>query len=335
MHSQLLTIAILAACGTLTAQASSASTSFDANGVGCQSNGLITGGVVVGATFDASYDRSTGVLDLTVENTTPVVSGEATATITLIHFNLPPGAITGATLISQTGISGAAPNYSLTFDANTSAGQNPNKLGCLGTFSIELDNGLGSKGAIANAAATNISTPGPVIGPVTFSIQLTGPGANGIDAESVLASFSTNANVQTNVGLKFQGGGVGGQESGFVGADDECRTALYTVGNTSPGGQFDLCVTGEDGCHACIWVSTSPGPTQVGSITVPIGLPLTSAFDLGNFGLNGAGNVFCIPYVVPNNPALSGTSFYAVNVTYNALNLAGYDFSEPYEVMIH
>ncbi len=336
MSRHLLLLTILVATGTLCAQTSTASTTIDANGVGCQSpNGLITGGVAVGATFDVSYDASTGVLDVTVDNTTPIVAGEATATITRIHFNLPPGAITGATLLGQTGSGGATPAFSMSFDADTSAAPNPNGLGCLGDSSIALDNGNGSQGAIANAAAPNISTPNPVMGPVTFSIQLSGPGAGGIDAEAILASYATNANVDTNVGMKFQGGGIGGQESGFVGPDDLCRTALYTAGSTTPGGSFDLCVTGGYGCHACVWVSPTAGPTTVGGVTVPIGLPIAAAYDLGNFGLGGAGNVFCISYSVPNNPGLSGFTFYAVNITYNALNLTSYSFSSPIEIVIN
>lgn len=336
MRIPLLLASLLAATGTLTAQTSTASTVINQDGVGCQfGNGWITGTVTVGADIDVSYDAATGLLDVTVENTTPIVAGQANATITEIHFNLPPGAITGATLVNQIGTGGATPNFTLSFDADTATAPNPNGVGCLGDFNISLDNGIGSQGAIANAAAPNINTPNPVLGPVTFTIQLTGPGASGVNAEAVLATISQGANLPTNVGMKFQGGGIGGQESGFVGACDFCRTAMYTTGDRSPGGQFDICVTGGFGCHACVWVSATAGPTTVGNITVPIGLPIAAAFTLGNFGLGGAGTSFCVPVSVPNNPQLSGFTFYAVNVTYNALNVVDYSFSQPIEIVIN
>ena len=331
-----LIVPLLAASAPLLAQSSSASATIDATDVGCQSsNGLITGGVAVGATFDVTYDQGTGVLDVTVGNTTPVVAGESTAVITDVLFNLPPGAITSATLLSQTGSGGASPGYSLSFDADTSASPNTNSLSCLGDFNIFLDNGAGNTGGIANAAATTLSSSNPVTGPVTFSIQLAGPGAGGITAEAVLASFSTNANVQTNVGMKFQGGGFGGQESGVVGARENCRTAVYTTGNTAPGGQFDLCVTSGTGCHASLWLSLVHGPAVVRPYTIAIGLPLAAALDLGNLGLGGAGSGLCISFTLPNNPALSGLTIYATNLTYNALNPTGINFSPAFELVVN
>ncbi len=331
-----LIASLLAASAPLLAQSSSALATIDATDVGCQSsNGLITGGVAVGATFDVTYDQGTGVLNVTVDNTTPVVAGESTAVITDVMFNLPPGAITSATLLSQAGSGGASPGYSLSFDADTSASPNANSLSCVGDFNVFLDNGSGNAGGIANAAATNLSTSNPVTGPVTFSIQLAGPGAGGITAEAVLASFSTNANVQTNVGMKFQGGGVGGAESGVVGSREECRTAVYATGNTAPGGQFDLCVTGGTGCHACLWLSLVAGPTIVGPYTIPVGLPLAAAFSLGNLGLGGTGNATCVSFVLPNNPALSGLTIYATNLTYYAPNPTGIDFSPAFELVVN
>jgi hypothetical protein len=162
--------------------------------------------VTPGAGITFAYDQSTGVLSVTIDNTTPVVAGEATATISEVHFNLPPGAVTGAVLANQTGAGGATPAFTLSFDADTAAAPNPNGAGCLGNFNVTL-----SGGAIANAAA---------------------------------------------------------------------------------------------------WT-------------------------LGNFGLAGAGNSFCIPVNVPNNPQLSGFTFHVVNITYNALNVVDYSFSAPLEIVIN
>jgi hypothetical protein len=328
--STLLAVSLLAAT-PLVAQTSTASTVITHDGVGCQyGNGWLTNYVTPGAGITFAYDQSTGVLSVTIDNTTPVVAGEATATISEVHFNLPPGAVTGAVLANQTGAGGATPAFTLSFDADTAAAPNPNGAGCLGNFNVTL-----SGGAIANAAATNVATANPTIGPVTFSIQLTGPGTDGIDAEAAIATISQNATIATNVAATFQDGGVTGTDAGISGACDFCRTAMYTTGSRTPGGQFDICVSGGYGCHACVWVSATAGPTTVGNETIPIGLPIAAAWTLGNFGLAGAGNSFCIPVNVPNNPQLSGFTFHVVNITYNALNVVDYSFSAPLEIVIN
>lgn len=334
MNTHIVFTALLTA-SALTAQSTTAATTIDTGSVGCQATpGLLTGDVAVGATATVTYDSSTGELQLDVTNDTPIIAGEATAVITDICFNLPAGAITGASLINQVGSGGATPAFTLSFDADTGAAPNPNSTACLGNFNICLDAGNGVMGAIANPAATNVTAPNTVTGPVTFTIQLTGPGTSGITAESILATISQGGSTATNFGMKFQAAGVGGNESGFVGANDECRTAVYLDNTPVVGGNFNLCVTGGYGCHACLWVSATPGPTMVGNITVPIGLPIAAAYGLGNFGLGGVGNSVCVPFSVPNTPMMSGFTFYAVNITYNALNLNGYAFSDPFTITV-
>lgn len=329
-------LATLLTLAPLAAQNSSAQTTINRFGLGCQGNlGYLTNNVEIRATATAQYNSATGELQLLINNTTPIVAGEATATISEIHFNLPAGAVTGATLTNQVGSGGATPAFTLSFDADTASAPSSNSAGCLGDYNVTLATGPGSQGGIANPNATNISTPNPVTGPVTFTMQLTGPGTSGIDAEAIIATISQGGPTSTNVTMKFQGGGVGGQESGYVGSCDECRTALYTVGQTSVGSSFDLCVTGGYGCHACVWVSGSAGPSVVGGITIPIGLPIAAAYTLGNFGLGGTGNSVCVPVSVPNNTQLVGFEFHAVNITYNALNLQGYQFSDPFTVTIN
>jgi len=330
------TLATLLTVSTLAAQNTSATTTIDITSIGCQATpGLLTGDVAVGATATVDYNSATGELQLTIANDTPIVAGEATATITEIYLNLPAGSVTGATLGNQVGSGGATPNFSMSFDGDTAVAPNPNSTACLGNFNLCLDSGNGSMGAIANPLATNVSTPNPVTGPVTLTIQLTGPGTAGITAESILSTISQGGSQATTVGMKFQGAGLGGQESGFVGANDECRTAIYVNGPTAPGSTFELCVTGGYGCHACLWVSPTPGPSVAGGITVPIGLPIAGAYGLGNFGLGGAGNSLCVPFSVPNSPLMSGFQFYAVNITFNALNLSGYHFSDPFTITIN
>ena len=335
MRTTLAILTSLLAAATLSAQGSSASTTINHNGLGCQGlGGRLTGGVVVNTIVSMSYDKATAVLQVSVNNNTPIVAGESTATVSEVHLNFPNGAVTGVTLNNQTGSGGATPAFTLSYDADSAAAPNPNAAGCLGDFNVMLTSGANGAGGIANPAATNIATANPVTGPVTFELQLTGPGTTGIDAEAIIATISQGSPSATNVALKFDGGGVQGQESGYVGSCDECRTSIYTVGQTAIGSTFDLCATGGFGCHACIWISATPGPTVLQGITIPVGLPIAAAWTLGNFGIGGTGNYDCIQVPVPNNTQLQGFEFYVANVTYNALNLQGYGFSPSFTVRI-
>ena len=118
---------------------------------------------------------------------------------------------------------------------------------------------------------------------------------------------------------KFQAAGFRGEESGFVGSGGECRTAVYTVGTPSLGETIDICITGGTGCHACLWLSTTAGPTSVGAFTIPIGFPIISDFDFGNLGLAGLSNPFCFSVTIPNNPALIDLPIYLTNLTFDSL----------------
>lgn len=331
MKKELLaSIAFTLVLASANAQTSTASATIDNTGYGCQNaNATLTGGAPAAAVVDLSYDQSTHVLSMTVTNTTPLVAGEATATISDVYFNVPSGAITSATLLTQTGSGGATPGFTLTF---TAAGTS---VACLGTYKIQLDSGTGAQGGIANAAAPLITTPNPVTGPVTFDIELSGPGADGISAGSILASSSMNGLNGSSIGMKFQGGGLGGIESGLLGSGRECVTSVYTVGATSPGQTFDLCVNGDFGCHACLWLSLTPGPVTVGSFDIPIGLPIVAAFTFGNFGFAPHGTEICVPVSVPNNPAVSGFTFYATNVTFDAFNPTAITFSPAATITIN
>ena len=336
IHRTALVASLLAAAAA--GQSSSAATLVNHDGVGCQGfGGRLTNGVPAGGTGTYLYDASTGVLELTIENTTPPWPGQSTATISEIFLNVPPGAVTGATLTNQVGSGGATPSFSLSFDADTSTAPNPNTADCLGDFNISLTTGL-LGGGIANPAASTIGTPNPVLGPVTFTIQLTGPGIGTIDAESFLAASSVSASpttVATNFALRFDGGGPNSQDYGYSGSCDLCRTSVYVVGQPAIGQTFDICVTGGYACHACVWLSATPGPSVAGPYTVPIGLPIAAAYTLGNFGLGNAGNSLCISFTVPNNALLRGFEFYTSNVTYYALNVQGFGFSPARKITIN
>lgn len=335
MRKTLAVLATLLASTTLAAQTSYASTTINYNGLGCQGlGGRLTNGVVVNSIVSMSYDKATQILQVTVNNDTPIVAGESTATVSEVHINFPNGSVTGATLTNQTGAGGATPNFTMSFDADTGVSPNPNIAGCLGYFNVTLSAGPNGAGGIANPQATNIVAANPVLGPATFELQLSGPGTSGIDAEAIIATISQGSLDATNVALRYEGGGAQGQDVGYVGSCDECRTSIYTVGQTAIGQTFDLCATGGFGCHACIWISATPGPTFLQGVTIPIGLPIAAAWTLGNFGIGGTANFDCIQVPVPNNTQLQGFQFYVANVTYNALNLQGYDFSPSFTVTI-
>jgi len=318
---------------SLCAQITDSWTIINRDGVGCQGNeALLTGGVEASANLIAVYDQSTGVLLLTVENTSLVVPGQSNPVIAGVHLNLPNGAITSASLVSQSA-NGATPAFSLSFDNDTASGPSPNDVACFGNFNLSLTL-AGAQGAIANANAPLVTAPSPIVGPVTFELQLAGPGSSGINAEAIVVTATQAGSVPANVGAEFRNGGASGTEAGYLGSCDICRTALYTVGDTSPGQTFFLCATGTYGCHACIWASAIEGPVTIGGVTLPIGLPLEVQFTLGNFGLGGAGNSFCVPVAVPNNQQLVGYEFYAANVTFYALQIANFDFSPAVKVRI-
>ena len=174
-----------------------------------------------------------------------------------------------------------------------------------------------------------------MIGPVVFELQLVGPGTGGIDADSILASFSRNAPAhEANAAVKFQAAGVGGEESGFVGSSDLCRTAVYIVGEPRIGETIDLCVTGGTGCHVCIWVSEIPGPFATPFGVIPVGLPILLNLGLGNLGLAGIGNPACIPVSIPNEPGLISYTLYLTNLTYFAPMPTGLSFSPAYTLTI-
>src|SRR5690606_10232594 len=134
----------------------------------------LTAGVPASARFDFAYDRATGLLTLTVTNTSPIVGNDANPVLTGFFLNLPRGAITGASLVSQSGSGGAPAAFVLSY------GENAFAANCFGDFALRLSAGGTPNGAIANALATNIGGPpgAAVIGPVVFVIQLSGPGTS-------------------------------------------------------------------------------------------------------------------------------------------------------------
>src|SRR5262245_25889009 len=103
-----------------------------------------------------TYDSSIARLQVQVENTTPDVPGDLNPVMSSVFFNVPHGAITGMTLVSQTGGSnGATPAFSFVFDADVANAPNPNTADGLGAYTCGLyePSGGGVEG-IANPAAS-------------------------------------------------------------------------------------------------------------------------------------------------------------------------------------
>ena len=84
-------------------------------------------------------------------------------------------------------------------------------------------------------------------------------------------------------------------------AERPYRDAPAAIGTT-----IELCATSAAGCHGCLLVSADPGPTQIGSILVPIGLPLLATIVFPVFPQAP----ICAPLTIPDNPQLVGMSLY-------------------------
>ena len=182
---------------------------------GCQGPGNpppLTGGALGMGILHYSYDASLARLTLVLQNITPVVPGQMTALVTDAYFNLPAG-ITGATLLTQTqGAGTVVPQYTLLLGSIS--------VNCFGTFSAQLDNGTGSAGGISNAAATSISGPpgSAVTGPATFVLALSGPATGTLSTLNFVQAMSSGGAYSVATAMKFQGGGVGGDQSGVQGS---------------------------------------------------------------------------------------------------------------------
>ncbi len=275
----------------------------------------LTGGVRATATLDYAYDRSTGVLTLAVTNTSPEVAGEQNPVITSLGINLPDGAITGAMLTGQ-----SAPNSSVTPTWTASYASNGHMIGCFGDFDLLLSNGTGSpRGGIANENAANPGGPpnSQVTGPLTFTIQLSGPATENVNAHSIAYGFSSNGSqANVNAALRFQGGGVGGDESGTMGTGGDCVCGTWAKGPARLGTTVDVCMSGTDGCHDCLQISGIPGPTTFGpplNLTIDIGFPVMAVLDW-EFPSD---NEVCLSVPIPNDQVLIGFTLYFAVVTHD------------------
>lgn len=335
---RLLPVALLVGLATpMTLHAQVSTNSLSIGGLsapGCQGGDdppTLSGGVPAGATYDVSYDPSTSRMTLTVTNTSPIVADQATPLLTRIFLNTPPGAISAATLIQQSGAGGATPDFELEFGSE--------RAGCIGDFELCLETRGGVSGGIANAAAIRVGGPpgAAVIGPATFVIQLSGPGAANIHARAITYGYSENgARAATHAAAKFQAAGASANESGWIGAPthvEDCATSIWLTSEPRIGTTVTLCRNGQLGCHDCMWVSLLPGPTQVGDIVAPIGFPLLAVLT-GTFFTQMP---LCFPIQIPGDPALSGLPIYFVLATTDStasFGIPAFSFGEVFTVRL-
>jgi hypothetical protein len=229
---------------------------------------------------------------------------------------LPHEAVRQGTLSAQTGSGGARPDFHLADDGNVFTPPNL-RLACMGDFGVLLSVGSIGGGIGNPLADTWAAPPGSVvIGPATFVMRLEGPGVDSLSAQSIALGFSRFAPAyQVNAACKFQGGGQGGDGSGFISstfADIGCRPNGWLTGPPRIGTTVGICLNGQPNCAGCFIGSLFPGPTIIGPFRIPIGLPLL--FDVF-FPPLPQNSPFCIAVNIPDDRALIGRTIYMALAT--------------------
>ncbi|MGE0144434.1 MAG: hypothetical protein AB7I19_12915 [Planctomycetota bacterium] len=92
-----------------------------------------------------------------------------------------------------------------------------------------------------------------------------------------------------------------------------CNSSITFTGQPRLGARVTMTISGSAQCHSCLWISKNPGPIQIGSVVVPIGVPLLNALDYGQLPASGSINV---PIVIPTNPNTVGLTLYFTNVSF-------------------
>lgn len=303
---------------------------------GCQNSDnppTLSDGTLATADVAFTYDRNAKQLTVVVTNTSPVTAGVQNPLITDVFFNLPAGALTSLSLVSQAGNGGANPNYSLSLDFNTQANPAPNNVGCFGSFGAKLAKGGGGiQGGIANAAADKPAGPpnAHVVGPVTFVIQCAGPGAANLTADAFtrVRSYKSNG-VAANVAAKFQGGAQGG--SGFIGDFVDCSAAGWVIGEPKIGNTLTIVMEGSPGCYGCFVISLDPGPAIFEGILLPVGYPWLA---VNSQGFVAPGTRYEQQYTIPYNPALVGVTVYGAVGLVDAATQSFFSATQQIQIVI-
>jgi len=282
-----------------------------AGAVGCQPHGqnppLLNEGTEASGTIELRYDAATGGLQLRVTNTSTVVPLVPNPLVSELALNLPMGAVTRAELASQTSSGGAAPQFALEVDV----GAPPQlQMGCLGTFHLRLHT-VGADGSIANANASTFVVPSKLLalGPVTFSIKLVGPGTAYLTASTIAQGLSQGGATGVNAAMRFIAGGPTGTGNGFISSvlPSGVSPSLWITSPPHIATTTQLCFGGSPRAVGTLLASLFPGPSMVGPIELPIGLPLALTLKLPPIPMSGTQ---CFPVEIPDDPQLVGITIY-------------------------
>jgi hypothetical protein len=261
--------------------------------------------------LDFSYDRVAHVLELVVTNTSPVQSTALNPILTDLAFSLPEGAITDVTLLSQAPTGPDLPIFQLAVDYDRVAPPNLT-MECLGDFSLRIFVPFGI-GGIGNAAANGFLFPPPLLvkGPMTFRLQLAGPGVGSLTARTLARGFSQATANQVHAAFRFQWAGSPWPFGQGVVADvpqpDDNDGSVWWNNPPRIGQRLDYCTRGPIGAHGCVFGSFNPEPLPVPPWLIPIGPPFTFLLVLPPFPDN---NALCIPTNIPDDPRLIGQAMY-------------------------
>ena len=278
----------------------------------------LTAQVAASATMDFAYDNMSGLLTVSVENTAPDVPGEEYPVITRIWFNLPPQAITGLSLMSQSAAGGPMPAFTADVDLDLFDGDNPNHANCFGDFSVQLMNpGPGPSGGLISSAATSVAgqAGSHVVGPLIFTFAVSAANLESLTAQSFSNTISQNASAApVNAAIKWQGAGLGGEESGVLGNATGCEPGGFVVGTPSIGNTIQIVESGFPGCRGCIVASLDPGPTFFEGLVIPIGTPL----QVISSAIIPDGGFVTTPIEIPDIVGIIGQTVYFIVVLTDA-----------------
>lgn len=101
--------------------------------------------------------------------------------------------------------------------------------------------------------------------------------------------------------------------AGEAAAQGPCASTVTVNGPPRIGTRITLTISGSSSCHSCLWISKNIGPTQIGPVVVPIGVPLLNALDYGQLPPSGT---IVVPINIPNDPNIIGLQLFLTNASF-------------------
>lgn len=270
------------------------------------------------ASVQFTYDAGTTTLTLAVNNTSPVTTGVVNPVMTSLYFNVPVGAVNAIALTGQSAAGATQPAWTMTWDSDLQALPNPNFVFPFGRFNACLF-GNPSNG-IANPAADTLAVPpgSEILGPVTFTFQVTPSTGATLNAGTFANAFSitTAAGKNVNTAAHFNLDACGGA-SGCLTNAPSCNPAAFMTGSPRIGCTVKFTMSAAPGCAGCLAVSPNPGPTIVslpaptGMLSIPVGNPMEVVIGTS---LVPSATVVSQWFTIPNDIALVGLTIYGAAV---------------------